>query len=126
MGYELVGQSGYFQANNAGWRFILRVIESVYDDCHLNLPEGWHRYDAGLKSQEQCDELANALEAKLQSGINLSQFAEESGPSLDPSLGPNVRRFLSDPRFQLYRSDDEMIRKFIRFLRKCGGEFVIL
>ena len=63
----------YFRANVWGWRPIAELCIHAIENSGLNFGEiNWHYNDGdGLKTQEDCDLLANALEHMLEEDDNI-------------------------------------------------------
>jgi len=138
----------YFRANMWGWRPISALCQHAIQNSGLNFGEiRWDFNDGdGLKNQEDCDLLANAIEYMLQEEENLQEdddiFFTNFG-SWEKLDGSNVLiseidtlnaiypigtvmfgSFVDDdgnvfrPKHRTYL---KRIRSFIAFLRECGG-----
>ena len=89
--------------DNYKWRAILAMSK----DAGIELPDDWNYNDGyGYHTQAECDKLADALEGYLKDkGQGKYQF--DVGEA------------------ELYNVWPEHVEAFIRFLRKCGGEFEV-
>jgi hypothetical protein len=99
-----------FSVNNFEWRAILHLIEQANDVYNLNLPEFylWGTSDgAGLPTQKQCNQLADAIEELIG----------------DKPHNVKIKKPLPHPEFSGFESESDIgtIREFIQFLRKCNG-----
>ena len=142
----------YFRANIWSWRPIHLVCMALNDMYELEFDmESWAFNDGGgLKTQEECTKLANALEKWIkiydakgikQVGFNLGSWTVESidgnGYTLDNGLETDDYKELNDMyphivedipiKFKgrtLYPSHHtqlDHIKEFITFLNSCGG-----
>ena len=117
MGMDVYGNSGnYFRANIWSWRAILRTIELA---GHGVDPEWTCNNGAGFDDQEECDALAEQLEAFLASWDGDEMEVECSTMRVD-SEGRFVSPDTPGGRSP-YRTSREHLQCFIEFLRECDG-----
>lgn len=111
MGMDVYGESGnYFRASVWSWRPIVAAMA----DAGFKVPEDWHFNDgAGLRSQEECDELADLMETYLKEHQDREFEMEPPQEALD-IFGRNP-----------YSVGRDHLEEWIRFLRECGGKFQI-
>lgn len=100
----------YFRANVWSWRPILDLIYQANDQSNLGISEetlnkmGYNE-GAGLQTQQQCDNLADAMESLLE---------QETSDTLSWDSGV--------PGFEdAYKVNKDHVLKFTKFLRECGG-----
>ena len=137
----------YFRANLWGWRPIAELCIHAIENSGLDFGDiSWHYNDGdGLKNQEDCDLLANALEYMLEEDDNIvedhnliyfnsgmwikmgsSKFVKESKCDELNSMKPRIL-FTSvvDDNGDVYTPSHSInygrIKTFITFLRNCGG-----
>lgn len=132
MGMDVTGKSGnYFRANMWSWRPINELCKVANDRFlkgRLNL-HGWaYNGGNGLRTQEDCDDLANALEqllAEMPQTIEANPPKHECRPedSLVELLDPD--RFKVHPEKAEYSVQKTHAEEFVKFLRECGGGFEI-
>ena len=102
----------YFGASIFNWPIYLAAMEAA----GLDVPESWSYNDGhGLRSQDECDRYADALEAR---------FATVSATTvvLSPDhVGNRIATVFGGPPVVAVTSDPERMRQWIEFLRNCGG-----
>lgn len=108
MGMDIFGiastdkQGEYFRNNYWYWRPLARYCQQIAPELCLKV-EWWETNDSdGLKTQEDCDQLAKALEIAAANETPWTLRREELDPEMYPFTFDNVREFAV-------------------FLRKCGG-----
>ncbi len=105
----------YFRASIWGWPTITTVIEATGYD----VPQEWYYNDGeGLDCQEECDELADKMEAyiNVKDRTTLAPQVTDFGAEVaSMATGEDV-----DPR-EMKPIDENFVREFIVFLRGCGG-----
>ncbi|HJT23969.1 MAG TPA: hypothetical protein VJ873_05295 [bacterium] len=127
MGMDVFGkqpknpQGHYFRSDVWSWRVIHRLCDEAIDASHLPFnTEKWARNDGhGLAAQEHCDLLADALEKQIErhppnaKGIYAYELGAlwEGGPAVPTGAH-------SEPDHQAHV---DHIRRWILFLRNCGG-----
>ncbi len=109
----------YFRASIWSWRPIHQLCEVVTG----RLLESWGFNDgAGFDTQEECNDLAERLERYL-TAFPKEKIEIESdirvGPA-DPVHGGR-RLMQGTGGDSAYSADREHVKKFIMFLRSCGG-----
>lgn len=146
----------YFRANIWSWRPIAELIHYLNHLYKLDLPDNFldklHYNDGGgLRTQEECNKLANFLETYdevyfstwdsigLNTGwyrintvdkngsINSTTASPEVTAKLEAILAPDI--FIKDGIIELdglqyhtsHRTSREHLKEFIEFLRYCGG-----
>lgn len=140
----------YFRANWWSWRPIVILCESVINKHNLKLDTlYWGSNDgAGLKTQEECNLLADKLEYELQGiqestelsdedriSVNLGGWTTTEGSFIDEDLNNKLNEnypigsvlltpvvtengLIVNPSHSTVISH---IKEFIKFLRECGG-----
>lgn len=140
----------YFRASWWSWRPILIFIESVISKHNLKLStENWGFNDgAGLKTQEECDLLAEYLKKELvniqetmqledddQMSVNLGSWVSIDGSFIDekttdtlnnnyPQGSVLLTSIITEngtPVQPAHSVDIGHIKEFITFLGECGG-----
>lgn len=142
----------YFRANVWGWRPIAELCIHAIENSGLNFEDiSWHYNDGdGLKTQEDCDLLANALEYMLEEDDNIVEnddliyfnsgmwtkmgsnefIKEDKCDELNErySTGMKSRILFTgvvDDNGDVYTPSHSInygrIKTFITFLRSCGG-----
>jgi len=138
----------YFRSNWWGWRPIVMLCEFANDDRELGFDlTYWGSNDgAGLKTQEECNVLADELEDLIKNEtqleddidtiyLNLGMWSDMEGRILDEKIQTELNEQYPHGSI-LYSSvvlDDGQIvnpshsaplshvKNFISFLRECGG-----
>lgn len=147
----------YFRANIWAWRPIAVMITELNETFALGFPEEFisrlhENSGAGLKTQEECNKLANFLEGFIDAefkdwvniGLNTGFYSktvvDEKGNMHSVFLKDEecvkVSTFLGDDKIfvkdniidmdgYLYKTSHtvsvDWVRRFIAFLRECGG-----
>jgi hypothetical protein len=146
--WEKENPGDYFRSNWWGWRPIVMLVEfAAYKyDLDIDLTNWGSNDGAGLDNQEDCNELADALEGiiatqtELEEDIDAIYLNLGSWTSMDGKfLGSEINEQLNEQYPNgtiLYGSvvmDDgtlaqpshsaplRHVNKFISFLRECGG-----
>lgn len=146
--WEKENPGDYFRSNWWGWRPIVMMVGFANDDYDLGFDlEYWGSNDgAGLDNQEDCNKLADALEEIITTQTQLEEDVDTiylnlgSWTSMDGKfLGSEINEQLNEQYPNgtiLYGSvvmDDgtlaqpshsaplRHVKKFISFLRECGG-----
>ncbi len=121
MGMDVFGKNPtskdgeYFRANVWSWRPIHQLCETV---LKKQLP-GWAFNDGeGLETQEECNQLADALEKYLKD-FPLERIETESDMRVDAQ--GKVLRTGDTGGQSAYSTDRGHVEEFITFLRACGG-----
>ena len=116
----------YFRANMWGWRPIHDLCDRAIE--HAGLPfdtEGWGYNDGrGLTTQQECDQLADALEAYLKEfppenekiEVDLGWYCDETGRLYSGAEAQGKKGLRTAHSTSL-----EHVRRWIVFLRHCGG-----
>jgi hypothetical protein len=121
MGMDIYGRNAktpegeYFRANVWSWRPLHVLCETVLKQ---KFPSWGYNDGDGFETQKQCDKLANELEKYLKAFPNES-ISMESDIRVDEN-----NRFLrrgSTAGKSAYETSKEHVKKFIVFLRNCGG-----
>ena len=147
-GRNPVSKTGeYFRSSWWGWRPIIGLSKFVSEEHSLDIDfRGWGSNDGrGLKTEEECNKLADALEPVYEEIFNESEVDE-----LQICLGSWVDlsgRFITDKVYDelgeqfshgdiitsplvlddgtvvksAHSIDKEHLKEFIVFLRECGG-----
>jgi hypothetical protein len=123
---EWAAAGEYFRANIWAWPVILDLCDSVIDTYGLRIStKGWEFNDGrGLKSPEKCERLADALEAYVEDHLpeddlftlDLGWYCDESG-KLTKEEAARDREGMSIA----HRVTLRHVRRWITFLRNCGG-----
>jgi hypothetical protein len=147
MGMDVYGKGNpdaYFRANCWSWRPIHALCEAVIYENDLNLnTEYWGSNDGkGLETQEDCNKLANALEAHLKNTeltedidkifLCLGSWCSADGRFLhEEELNETypIGTVLSGAvimkdgtiAYSAHSTSLDHIKKFISFLRTCKG-----
>jgi len=138
----------YFRASNWGWRPIAELCIHAIENSGLNFGDiSWHHNDGdGLKTQEHCHLLANAIEYITEEEANLQEdddmmhlcygsWGDMTGNKVDESKVDELNAIYPYGTiiFGSVVNDDGSIytpshgtslvriREFIAFLRECGG-----
>ena len=140
----------YFRANWWSWRPIVILCESVINKYDLKLDTlYWGSNDgAGLKTQEECNLLADKLEYELQGiqettglsdddriSVNLGGWTTTEGSFVDEDLNNKLNEnypigsvvltpLVTEKGLIVNPSHSTVIwhiKEFIKFLRECGG-----
>jgi hypothetical protein len=142
----------YFRSNWWGWRPIHMLCEMAKEKYSLKMDmSNWgHNYGKGLRTQKQCDLLADALELLLNNEIVFKEFMAGNTDGIQIVMGcwveTDTRRFYSDENTELYEQyawgtilwepvvtkkgvkvnpahvcSLDHIKGWINFLRGCGG-----
>ncbi len=116
----------YFRANVWSWRPIHLLCDKVIELYNLPLStEGWENNGGqGLRTQQECDRLADALEAYLedfppegdQVAVDLGVYCDETG-KLFVGEEHRGKKGLRPAHY----TDLEHLREWLLFLRNCGG-----
>ena len=110
----------YFRANIWGWPPILGIAQSANEIYGLGIDtSAWSFNDgAGLKTQKECNQLADAMENLL----------TMEGDTLKSEHMPNAAAFASALHSVMglkiqeqAETSSEHAKEFITFLRNCGG-----
>lgn len=111
----------YFRSGFFSWPDIMDVISQANDEYDLGFDiQAWSFNDGeGLDTQEECNQLADAMEKVLNEGgvleVPENRKVQNSMLAALSNGGMNVVNVGSrDP-------SDRNIREFISFLRCCGG-----
>lgn len=153
-GRKPINENGdYFASNWWGWRPIVTICELASIDSKLKIDfSNWGSNDgAGLRTQKQCDKLADAIEKLLSSSIDFDEFEKDDENMVYICLGSWVEagtgRFIPTEKQMELNEDypvgtlmftsavlsDGMrvesahgtslgrIKRFVTFLRNCGG-----
>lgn len=139
--------STYFRASCWSWRPIHAICDFVISQQNLPFDtEYWGSNDGmGLKTQEDCNKLADAIEAHLENiGLKededsiylcLSCWTTDEGRFLDKSIEDELNQaypvgtVMNGPvvakdgtiAYSAHSTSLEHVRRFIEFLRQCGG-----
>ena len=146
--WEKENPGDYFRSNWWGWRPIVMLCEYVDSKCNLDIDfTYWGSNDgAGLQTQEECDKLASALEfvlltnSELEDDVDTIYLNLGSWTSMDGKfLGSEINEVLNEQYpygtilyGSVIMSDGTIVqpshsaplkhvKKFISFLRECGG-----
>ena len=132
MGMDVYGrknEAACFSTSMWGWRPLHLLISEANQRRGLEISAELlelMRYNegAGLKTQAECDRLADALDELLRE--HGETITMERG--LTAVLG-KIRRWLKPTRFgdasgPLHRISKDRVKEFIVFLRMCGGFYV--
>jgi len=154
--YELENPGVYFRANIWAWRPIAVIIQEINSMYALSLPEDFikrinENSGAGLKTQAECDKLANFIESYVENnfkdwdtiGLNTGFYSkmvvgnkgemhsifitDEEGIKVHTFVGdePFIKNGIIDFDNKLYRTSHSVgldgIHTFVAFLRECGG-----
>ena len=154
--YERENPGIYFRANIWSWRPIAAIIDQVNEMYSLDLPGDFiarlnENSGAGLKTQDECDTLANFIEAYVQTnfedwetiGLNSGFYSkrvigsdgemhsvfvgDEEGMMISNYIGsvPFIKNNVIEIENRLYTAsysvELEDIKEFVSFLRECGG-----
>jgi len=142
----------YFRSNWWGWRPICMLCEIANDKYKLKLDMTyWGSNDGkGLRTQKQCDKLADALETMLSNDSGYNEFMAEDTDRIQIVMGSWVKsgtgQFYSDESADLdlqyeygtilfhpivtkkgelvesaHSCSLAHIKRWINFLRACGG-----
>lgn len=133
MGMDVYGndvstkEGEYFRASIWGWPSITTVMEA----CGYDVPLEWyHNEGAGLGCQEDCDHLADMMEAYLSEnlltfaptctefGAVVSNAIAKGDLKMPEGVGEDAK--LVDAK-QVKPIDQEFVMGFVTFLRGCGG-----
>lgn len=146
----------YFRANIWSWRPIAEIILAVNELYHLNFDEQFikeihYNSGAGLKTQEECNRLADFMETYIEAnfsdwktiGLNVDWFSKKVvGPKgaihlqtikgeeeVKVSVFASDKVFIEDGELEMdgfmyyvsHTCSMEHLRDFLKFLRECGG-----
>jgi len=123
MGVDVYGKNPttkegeYFQASWWTWRPIVAMCEQAEG---RSLPEWGYNSNAGYKSQEECDTLADRLEKMFLEdsteffSIEDDLRVDKDGCFLPKSAGQSAG-------FSAYVASRHRVKQFVKFLRECGG-----
>jgi hypothetical protein len=142
----------YFRSNWWGWRPICMMCEVANDKYKLKLNmSNWGSNDgAGLRTQKQCDRLADALELMLSNDSGYNEFMIDDSDRIQIVMGAwceaGTGKFYSDEANELneqypfgtilysavvtkkgtmvesaHSCSLSHIKRWITFLRHCGG-----
>jgi hypothetical protein len=138
----------YFRSNWWGWRPIVYLIDSACNEYEVEVnTQSWHYNDGdGPKTQEECDNIANALEKAIESSSSLKDDDDMIFICLGSwcnSQGQFISKESEEELNQQYPSGQILIgsvitsngeivtpshgtsygriKEFIKFLRNCGG-----
>lgn len=150
MGMDVCGKgdtNAYFRASCWSWRPIHALCETVIDKDNLNFnTQYWGSNDGrGLETQQDCDRLADALEAHLKSielneendriFLCLGSWSTVDGRFINQDVEDELNEtypigtVLSSAvvmkdgtiAYSAHSTSFDHIKEFISFLRKCGG-----
>ena len=139
----------YFRSNWWGWRPIVMLSEIAAQNSDLEIDfKYWGANDGkGLENQEECTELANALDELLEADgsfehetdelyVNMGSWRDGSGMLVEPELQDQLNDELpygkvtftgimlpdsSKIYYPSHSCDKAHIDRFIKFLHECGG-----
>lgn len=142
----------YFRSNWWGWRPICMLCEIANDKYKLKMNmDNWGSNDGqGLRTQKQCNRLADALETMLSNDSGYSEFMADDNDRIQIVMGAWVEagtgKFYSDENSELdldyeygtilyspiitkkgkmvesaHSCSLSHIKRWINFLRACGG-----
>lgn len=127
MGMDIYGLSPqnktgeYIRYSVWTWAPLLTVLEQINEVEHLMLNmENWqHNVGRGLRTQEECNRLADALETYIKDNNVVHTLACSMAVSPDGT-------FLKDDAITAearspYQIAPNRIQEFVTFLRSCGG-----
>jgi len=124
-GRDPSSESGkYFRANIWSWPSILALIHQVNRRFSLNIDlREWDLNDGrGLDTQEECSELAAALEIHLAENPDTETFTAHSGGGLAVSVSDKIRDMdIGEVPEYDFSVERDHVERFIRFLKSCGG-----
>lgn len=111
----------YFRSGFFSWPQIMDVISQANEEYELGFDiQAWSFNDGeGLDTQEECDELANAMEKVLSKGggvIEMRENRRAQNSMLAALAGSGMNVVNASPN-----AGDRNVRYFIEFLRSCGG-----
>jgi hypothetical protein len=116
-GLKATAEAGnYFRANIWGWSPILGIAQSANEIYGLGIDmSAWSFNDgAGLKTQDECNQLADAMENLLtMEGNTIKADHMECATALAAALGMKTQEQAETTR--------EHAQEFVTFLRNCGG-----
>jgi hypothetical protein len=110
-----VNPKAKFSVNGWQWRPIMELIDKANNTFHLNIKdlEKWHYNNGnGLKTQEECNKLADALTKLIGNQPYNRPIRGEHTPKNIPGVKAGVNPF---------ETDVGTVQKFIKFLRECNG-----
>jgi hypothetical protein len=126
--YGIENKAAYYQHSQWGWKAMLwQVIVPANDLFEVGISQhdlkDWEVNDGhGLKTQAECDRLADAIERFLE------QDSREAFADARPAEGSEGATFrllqgmgveiVSPSGYMVVRKD---VERFVRFLRECGG-----
>jgi hypothetical protein len=123
---QVVEEGEYFRANVWGWRPIHDLCNRAIEEAGLPFDtNGWAYNDGhGLATQEECDQLADALEAYLSENapadgtfsVDLGMYHDGSGRLYSRAEAEGVPGLRT-----AHSTSAERVREWIAFLRNCGG-----
>jgi hypothetical protein len=124
MGMDVYGKAPsntdgeYFRANIWSWRPIHILCETVLE---RDLP--WSHNDGeGFGFQAACDVLADKLEEHMKTQpFDIFEVESDCRVSEDGHFIPYKRSDGPPPGRSAYSVEADHLRKFIKFLRSCGG-----
>jgi len=149
-GRNPINESGdYFGSNWWGWRPINAISQMAAYNSKLNINfEHWGSNDGkGLRTQKQCDQLAEAIENLIGENINLKEDNDRiylclgswcefgSGKFIKPEIEQSLNEqypigtiiytsiITSDgtPVESSHSTSVGRVKEFITFLKNCGG-----
>lgn len=158
MGVDISGrkpttnEGDYFSSNWWGWRPINTICQLAAYNSKLKIDFSyWGSNDGkGLRTQKQCDKLADALELMLTNDSGYNEFMAEDDDRIQIVMGSWVKsgtgQFYSDENLELQQQYEygtilynpivtkkgelvesahscslAHIKRWINFLRACGG-----
>lgn len=140
----------YFRSNWWGWRPIVFLVDTACTIHNVNVPslQQWHYNDGqGPETQEECDQIADALEKIIENGnsplkedddsiyVCMGSWCTTEGRSVGKEIEEELNKqyapgevltapvIASDGQIvqSSHSSSLEHVKYFIRFLRNCGG-----
>ncbi len=129
MGMDVYGKTkdSYFRANIWSWRPIRQMIDDANERFELGIePDTLTGMDYnsgdGLKTQEKCNALADAMD-KMLDELNVESISVNLGSRVDEN-----NKFLpenSTEGVSAHSATIEHCHEFTKFLRECGGSFEV-
>jgi len=123
-GIDPVSKEGeYFRSNVWGWRPVHMICELMNRTHNLKVDMSkWGFNDGhGLKTQEDCDRLAEALDDFIKNDLGPGgtfQINVPEGRRMPEAL---IMKALGYKDKEKYSIQKEHLLEFVRFLRSCGG-----
>ena len=146
--WESENPGDYFRSNWWGWRPIVMLVGFANDDYELGFDlEYWGSNDgAGLDNQKDCNKLADVLEKLISTQteleddadtiyLNLGSWASMDGKFLGEKINNELNEYYpygtilygsvvmenGDLVQPAHSAPLKHVKKFISFLRECGG-----